>query len=387
MEIAEVIMQRDLFSYVDKKEEQYISFLHDICSYEATATEKDELDKMVDYIENFASSKGFSVKRTPFEKCGDFLTIDINEGAEKGNVFLAHMDTVHKKGSFGYPCVRIENGRMVGPGTIDCKGGIAIALLAMDALKECGFKKHTRLILTSDEEISNVLGGEAEQKFFKDSVKGFKSALNCEISRGNEVVVSRKGILRKKITIKGKGGHSGIDYFNASSAVLEAAHKIVHLEENSELGKASYNCSIINGGSVANCIPDECSFIVDIRVVNQHDMEKAEKIVKEITETSYVPGTSAVITEISSRIPMTRNTDTEMLFEKMQKISQKYDLGNLVPIESGGGSDSAYTQAAGVPSLCGLGGTGDFCHTNKEYIDLDSIAKRAKLLAAFCSVI
>ncbi len=377
-------MQRDLFGYVDKNEEQYISFLHDICSYETTAREKDELDKMVDHIEKFAFSKGFSVKRTPFEKCGDFLTIDINEGAEKGHMFLAHMDTVHKKGSFGYPCVRIEEGRMTGPGTIDCKGGIAIALLAMEALRECGYKKHTRLILTSDEEISNVLGGEEEQAFFKESVKGFKSALNCETTRGNEVVVSRKGIIRKKITITGKGGHSGIDYFNAASAVLEAAHKIVHLEENSEFGKASYNCSIINGGSVANCIPDNCSFVVDIRAVNREDMDKAEKILKEITETSYVPGTSAVITEISSRIPMLRNADTEMLFEKMQEISQKYDLGTLIPIESGGGSDSAYTQAAGVPSLCGLGGSGDFVHTNKEYIDLDSISKRAKLLAAFC---
>ena len=54
---------------------------------------------------------------------------------------------------------------MYGPGTIDCKGGIAIALLAMDALYNYGIKKHTRLILTSDEEISNVLGAEKEQYF------------------------------------------------------------------------------------------------------------------------------------------------------------------------------------------------------------------------------
>ncbi len=380
-------MDKELFNFIDSVAEEYIDFLKYICSFEATAKEKTELDKMVDYIEKFALSKGFSVKRTSLDECGDFLTIDTNAGAEKGNIFLAHMDTVHKKGAFGYPCVRIENGRMVGPGTIDCKGGIAIALLAMDALKEHGFKKHTRLILTSDEEISNVLGGEAEQKFFKDSVKGFKNALNCEVSREDEIVVSRKGILRKEITIKGKGGHSGIDYFRASSAVLEAAYKIVQLEKNSEVGKVTYNCSVINGGSAPNCIPDECSFIVDIRVVNQQDMEKAEKLVQEIIETSYVEGTTSSARTISSRIPMLRNADTEMLFEKMQKISQKYDLGNLVPVESGGGSDSAYTQAAGVPSLCGLGGTGDFCHTNKEYIDLDSITKRAKLLAAFCSEI
>ena len=377
-------MQRELFSYVEKKEEEYINFLRDICSYEATAKEKAELDKMVDYIEKFALSKGLTVKRTPFEKCGDFLTIDINEDSEKGNMFLAHMDTVHEKGSFGYPCVRIEGRRMIAPGTVDCKGGIAIALLTMEALKECGYKKHTRLILTSDEEVSNVLGGEKEQRFFRDSVKGFKSAINCETARGDEVAVSRIGIMRRKIEITGKGGHSGIDYFNASSAILEAAHKIIHLESNSELGKATYNCSIIHGGNVANCIPDQCSFIVDIRAANREDMDKAEKNVKEITETSYISGTSAVITEISTRIPMIRNADTELLFEQMQTVSQKYGLGELIAVESGGGADSAYTQAAGVPTLCGLGASGDFFHTNKEYIDLDSIVKRAKLLSAFC---
>ncbi len=377
-------MHTELFNVIDSTTEEYVGFLHDICSFEATARDKEDIDKMMDYIEAFTRSKGFSVIRTPFEKCGDFLTIDINVGAEKGQVFLAHTDTVHKKGFFGYPCVRIENDRMVGPGTIDCKGGIAIALLAMFALKKCGFEKHTRLILTSDEEISNVLGGEKEQEFFKDAIKGFKSALNCETTRGNEVVVSRKGILRKEIKIKGKGGHSGIDYFNASSAVLEAAHKIVRLEGNSQEGRSSYNCSVIKGGSVPNCIPDECSFIVDIRTRNLEDMDEAERVVREITATSYVSGTTAVATTISSRPPMLRNADTQELFDRLNALSQKYDLGELVPVESGGGSDSAYTQGAGVPSLCGLGGSGDHCHTNKEYITLASIPQRAKLLAAYC---
>ena len=144
-----------------------MNFLKDICSFEATAREKEDVDKMMDFIEDYALKKGFSVKRTPFETCGDFLTIDINEGNEKGNFFLAHVDTVHKKGVFGYPCVKIEDNKMIAPGAIDCKGGAIIALLTMDALKQNGFTKHTRLILTTDEEVSNVLGGEKEIEFIK----------------------------------------------------------------------------------------------------------------------------------------------------------------------------------------------------------------------------
>ena len=62
---------------------------------------------------------------------------------------------------------------------------------------------------------------------------------------------------------------------------------------------------------------------------------------------------------------------------------QKYDLGSLTPVESGGGSDSCYTQSNGVSSICGMGGCGEFCHTNKEYILSKSIALRAKILATF----
>ena len=377
-------MDSKIFDFIDSKKEEYIEFLGNICSFEATAADKAELDKMVDYIESFAISKAFSVTRTKFFECGDFLTVDINEGEEKGVVFLAHMDTVHKKGEFGFPCVSIENGRMTAPGAIDCKGGIAIALLAMEALKKFGYKKHTRLILTSDEEVSNILGGEKEQDFFRDSLKGFGYALNCETTRENEIVVLRKGILRKEITITGKGGHSGIDYFNSSSAVLEASHKIIKLESKSEENGATYNCSIIKGGSAGNCIPDKCSFVVDIRAKKQRDLKAAEKFVQKITDTSYVEGTKASAKTISSRLPMERNSDTEKLFNRFREIGRKYGLGEYVPVESGGGSDSAYTQAAGVPSLCGLGGEGGFCHTNKEYIELTSVTKRAKLLTVFC---
>jgi glutamate carboxypeptidase len=79
---------------------------------------------------------------------------------------------------------------------------------------------------------------------------------------------------------------------------------------------------------------------------------------------------------------MLRTKETEDLFEKLRSVSLKYGFGDLIPIASGGGSDSAYTQAVGVPSVCAVGACGDFCHTANEYAEIDSLVKRAKLLAA-----
>ena len=102
------------------------------------ALNKQTIDRMADYICSFAQNEGLQVKRMPMEKCGNFLTVEINPGAEKGCLFPVHMDTVHEKGVFGEPPVPREENKIYGPGVIDCKGGIAIALLTVKALKECG---------------------------------------------------------------------------------------------------------------------------------------------------------------------------------------------------------------------------------------------------------
>ena len=77
-----------------------------------------------------------------------------------------------------------------------------------------------------------------------------------------------------------------------------------------------------------------------------------------------------------------RTKETNELFVKLREVSLANGLGDLIPIESGGGSDSAYTQRAGVPSVCAVGACGDYCHTVNEYAEIDSLVKRAKLLAA-----
>ena len=363
--------------------EKYLDFLCKICSFEARAKDKETINRMMDYVADFAHSEGFQTVRTPMENCADFLCVEMNAGAEKGCAFMAHTDTVHEKGVFGdNPVTRLED-RIIAPGVIDCKGGIAIAMLAMKALLENGYGKHLRLLLTSDEEVSNVLGGQAEVDYFRDFCAGFPYAINCETSEGDEVVISRKGILKYRIDIKGIGGHSGIHYFDCKNAIEEAAHKILALHSKSRKGGITYSCNIIEGGGVPNIIPDACTVTVDIRVPRFQDMEEAERTVAEIAENSFLGGTSATLTRISKRPPMEKNPETMALFDRLLAVCHKYDLGSLTPVESGGGSDSCYTQAAGIVSICGMGACGEFCHTNKEYALIESVSTRAKILTMF----
>ena len=371
------------FETIEANKEKYIDFICKICSFEARAYDKATIDSMADYISDFAKSEGLSVKRKSMEKCGDFLTIEINAGAEKAALLMAHMDTVFDKGEFGEIPVRVDGDRIFGPGVIDCKGGIAIAILTMKSLLEHGFQKHVRLILTSDEEISNILGGAEEISFIQESAKGFPAAINCETAENDEVVVGRKGIIKYKLDIKGVGGHSGKQYFTSKNAILEAAHKTVALHGKSVVGGTTYSCNLIRGGNALNVIPDNCSLSLDIRAVTVEDMKKAMEEVEHIANNAYVPGTSCEATLISTRPPMEKTEETIALFEKLLSVCHTYKLGSLTPKETGGGSDSSYTQAAGIPSICGMGASGALQHTTKEFLNVDSIPLRAKILVGY----
>ena len=372
-----------IFQTIEENQQKYIDFLCGICSYEARAYDKETIDNMVDYITTFAQNEGFRVTRVPMEKCGDFLTVEINEGKEKACLFQAHMDTVHERGVFGQPPVCIDGDRIIGPGVIDCKGGITIALLCMKAMLENGFDKHVRLILTSDEEISNILGGEKELNFIQSSAAGFPCAINCETAEKDEVVIARKAIIKYRLDIKGKGGHSGKHYFISKNAILEAAHKIIALHEKSVPGGTTYSCNIIQGGKAFNVIPDSCSISLDIRAVSAKDIEIAKETVEEIARNSYIPETTCEAKLLAVRPPMEKQPQTLDLFNRLLNVCQRYDLGTLTPIEAGGGSDSCYTQAAGIPSICGMGASGGLQHTPNEFLNKSSIALRAKILAGF----
>ena len=367
---------------IEAEFEKYVDFLCEICAYEARAKHKQTIDQMVDRIAAFAAEEGFCVERIPFENCGDFLCIEVNVGGEKGCGFLAHMDTVHEKGVFGEQPVKRLEGRIVGPGVIDCKGGIAIAMLAMKALVKNGCTKHLRLLLTSDEEISNTLGGDREKALIVEKMTGFPYVLNCETAEGDRVVIARKGIIKCRIEIQGISGHSGIHYFDCSNPIEEAAHKILALQSKSKPGGITYSCNIVHGGAVENIIPETCSVSVDVRFPRHCDADEVEQTLRSVTEHCTVKGTSAQAHFISKRIPMEKNPDTMALLDKLLGLCEKYQLGTLTPVESGGGSDSCYTQAAGIPTICGIGACGGFPHTNQEYVETESISLRAKILAA-----
>ena len=359
----------------------YLDFWKHICGMETPSYDRTALNLQADYIEAFCKSRGFTVRRQKYVTAGDTLVIELCGDTDKSHVaLLAHMDTVHAAGAFGDKTVREQNGILYGPGVFDCKGGIAVCLMAMESIYLSGLPhRPIKLILNSDEEDGGFIGKNGVD-FIHNEAIGACAAFNAEAGRTDSLTVGRKGIITAKIHVSGVAGHAGNSYFESASAIREAAHKIISLESQSD-EHITYNCGIISGGKLANIVPDSCTITVDIRFQNADQQLKATNTLAKITQTTYVEGCTSAYEIDKVRPAMECTKQNLKLFKMVNETAKKLGLDPLLPMERGGGSDSAYTVEIGIPTVCSMGTVGRFEHTVREEAYIHTLKDRAHLMA------
>ena len=358
----------------------YLEFWKTICRMETPSHSKPALDALVDYLERFAKEKGYTVTRQVFAEAGDFLRIDLPGDDRPAAVLMSHMDTVHEIGAFGSDPVRVEGEYLWGPGVNDCKGGIAMAMLVLEALKESGVAHPpVRVLFTSDEEISGRLSGQAGKDYFFTETKGAAFVLNGEPSAPGKLTVGRKGIANLTLTITGQAAHAGANYFRGASALREASHKLLAMESLSREDGCTFNCGTLTGGTKPNIVPQQCIMEVDVRAFSNEALMDAVEQVKVIAATAYVPGTSCTVTVNSIRPPMEATEKNMALFDRINALAQRHGLAPLTSRCTGGGSDAAYTTLAGIPTVCSAGPVGYDFHTSSERALIPSLESQALL--------
>ena len=126
-------LTKKVFEKIDELSGKYLDVLIDACNIESKTEDKEGVDKVGDYFAASAKDLGYEIKKKEFERAGNVYSFTYNPNGKKKPISLSgHMDTVHKKGSFGYPPTRIEGDYVYGPGVNDCKGNIAVEFLAME---------------------------------------------------------------------------------------------------------------------------------------------------------------------------------------------------------------------------------------------------------------
>lgn len=365
----------------EQTKKKYVDFLKDICNIETPSGDVDSINKLVDFIQVFAEGLGLETKRYMFSKSGDFLKVTLQGNPElKPVVFMAHMDTVHPVGSFGETPVLEDGDFLLGPGVMDCKGGIATGLLAMELMREKENRRPVEFLMTSDEEVSGIYSGEEGFSLIKETAKNAAAVFNLEPGIHKGITVCRRGILQFRVSISGIAAHAGNGYFDGASAIKEAAHMILKIEGLSRKDGPTFNCGVISGGTVVNTVPDRCFFEIDVRVTDYEQMECCKNQIFAMAQQTVVKGTKREISLISQRPPMEKTEKNLWLLSKWNRAAEALGVQPFAEITRGGGSDAAYAVIAGTPTLCSCGTVGFDEHTKNERIDLSTMEQRVKLL-------
>ena len=373
------------FSYIDSKAEDMKKLWIDISKIESPSEHKHGVDSVAELLADTCEKNGLYTKIITFENAGNSLVAYTKQFTEKndGVVLMGHMDTVHKLGIFKEPIVFEKDGFLYGPGVFDCKGGLIIAILVVNALQASGYKKRPiKLFFTGDEEIGHRYSD--NRKVISDELKGAAVVFNCESGPiDGRLAVGRKSSYVFKIIINGVGAHSGSDPEKGRSAILEAAHKIIELEKLTDIEGTgtTVNCGLISGGTVPNAIPDNCTITVNIRFKSESEIEPIINAVEKIVEKSYVKGTHSEIDLYNlPEKPMTPNEKNMKLYNHYAEASASLEFEKNEPYFAGGGSDAVIAYRLGIPVLCQTGVRGENHHTVHERAEIVSLVQRAKIL-------
>ena len=374
---------------IDRLYSTYLSVWEDICNVESPTAYKRGVDAVGDYVIRLARQKGWAVEVLKQEVAGNVVCITLNPDAKAAPISLSgHMDTVHDVGSFGSPAVRRDGEHLYGPGVTDCKGGIVAALLAMDALDQCGFRaRPVQLLLQSDEEKGSGPSNKETIRYICEKAKDSVAFLNLEGHTAGEACLVRKGIVTFTFTVRGIEAHSSGCAEKGANAIADAAHKILELEKIKDPNGLTCNCGVIKGGTVPNTVAGSCEFKANVRFASMEQYEWICDHVQKLAAVEHVKGCTCTVFHKGYRVMMEDCERNRVLLDTMNRIFEQTGLPCLKAAMRKGGSDAADVTVYGIPCVDSLGVEGGKIHTAHEYAKLESLRSSAKRVAAVAAFI
>ncbi len=318
---------------------------------------------------------------------GDHLLVRVRRAAGRTDgriLLLGHLDTVYDKGTLAKMPFHISGGRAWGPATFDMKGGLMLALAAVDALARAGThpRKEIACLWTSDEEI----GSESSRRIIEREARRSDAVLVLEPAGEphGALKTSRKGVGEIELRITGRAAHSGLKPEEGINAVHEMALQIARIARfNQPQRGISVHVNMASGGTRTNVIAAEARAVADVRVTQSSAIRRVEQQFRALKP--ILPAARLEICGGVSRPPMERKMSV-VLFRHAVKIAAQIGM-KLEETASGGGSDGNWTAAIGVPTLDGLGAVGANAHSLRENIVIRELAPRAALIAALLATL
>ena len=373
-----------LLAYCQAELEALTCCLERAVRIESPSHDKTAIDRMAAFFAQEFERRGGKVRLLD-NPAGSAVLVEFWGGAsaKKPVLLLGHLDTVWETGTLAQMPVRIAEGRMYGPGVYDMKSGIVCGLWAIECLAALGITPPgpVRFFLNADEEVSSV----AFRGELLEEARGARAVLVLEPAAAHGALkTSRKGVGEFQVTARGRSAHAGVSPSAGVNAISELARQISRIEKLARPKRGlTVSVNVIAGGTRANVIPEMAVAHVDVRVPSAVAREEIERKMRALTPIH--PQAKLEIVGGINRPPMERRMAAG-LFRKARALGREMGL-DLKEAGTGGGSDGNFTAALGIPTLDGLGGTGDGAHARHEHVILAELPQRAALLAALLATL
>ncbi|GLH77886.1 carboxypeptidase [Bradyrhizobium sp. SSBR45G] len=325
-------------------------------------------------IERIAGRQGFAGcvrARFPHPKQG-----------EPGLLIAGHMDTVHPVGTLAKLPWRRDGNKCYGPGICDMKGGNYLTLDAIRQLMKAGIATPLPItvLFTPDEEV----GTPSTRDIIEAEARHNKYVLVPEPGRpDNGVVTGRYAIARFNLEATGRPSHAGARLAAGRSAIREMARQILAIDAMTT-EDCTFSVGIVHGGQWVNCVATSCTGEALSMAKRQADLDRGVERMLALSGTT--DDVAFKVTRGVTRPVWEPDSGTMALYDKARGIAEQ--LGMSLPHGSaGGGSDGNFTGALGIPTLDGLGVRGADMHTLNEYIEIDSLAERGRLMAGLLATL
>ena len=374
------IPMRALLAGARRKERALIDLTQKLVRVESPSDDKAAVDACVVLVAAHARGLGGRVRLHRQKGFGDVLEARFGrrntDAATKPILLLGHLDTVWPLGTLKRMPCRVDEGRLWGPGTLDMKAGVAMALTAIEMLGEAELlEREIVLLLNSDEEIGSPVSRPITERLAAECGAVFV----LEPAQGLAYKTARKGTGNWRLEVKGIAAHAGVDFQKGASALLELARAMETVSGWTDLKKGlTVSVGTAGGGTKTNVIPAEAWAEVDVRIARKADGPRIERRFARLKAADK--RCSVGVTGGINRPPMERTADTVKLYRKARELAA--ELGFVLDeAATGGASDGNFTSALGIPTLDGMGAVGEGAHAVHESIVIEHLAPRTALLA------
>lgn len=313
------------------------------------------------------------------------------EGA-RAIMLSGHLDTVHDPdGPFRELNIAPDGKTATGPGCVDMKGGLVIAVAALEALEEAGVRIPWSFALNSDEETGSycserALRAEAARLLEHARATGQQDPVALVLEPATPeggLVIERAGSGQFLFEARGRSAHVGRDFSSGISAVTALAKCILDVPSLVDVERGLIaNVGPLEGSCATNVVPDLARAWGNVRFPNKEGAEwlarALEMIAARHTSETGLPSVEVKSSFVRAAKPLTEGT--QRLAERARAAAA--DLGQNLPFtKTNGVCDGNILQDAGLACIDTLGVRGGGLHTPQEWIELASLVERSQLLA------